>query len=36
MGYFDGKRNGEERNKNCPYYELLGAIANTLEKKLKS
>ena len=32
MGYFDEKRNGEERNKNCPYYELLGAVDTTLDR----
>lgn len=30
MGYYDIKRNGEERNPNCPFS--LGEIDNTLDR----
>ena len=32
MGYYDIKRNGEERNQNCPYFPLLGAVDTTLDR----
>ncbi len=32
MGYYDIKRNGEERNPNCPYFPLLGAVDTTLDR----
>ena len=30
MGYYDIKRNGEERNPNCPCFSLLGKVDTTL------
>lgn len=32
MGYYDIKRNGEERNPNCPYFSLLGKVDTTLNR----
>ena len=32
MGYYDIKRNGEERNPNCPYFSLLGKVDTTLDR----
>ena len=32
MGYFDYKRNGEERNPNSPYFALLGEVDKTLAR----
>ena len=32
VGYYDIKRNGEERNPNCPYFSLLGKVDTTLDR----
>lgn len=32
MGYYDIKRNGEERNSNCPCFSLLGKVDTTLDR----
>lgn len=32
MGYYDKRRNGEERNPNCPYFSLLGKVDTTLDR----
>lgn len=32
MGYYDIKRNGEERNPNCPYFSLLGKVDTALDR----
>ena len=32
MGYYDIKRNGEERNPNCPCFSLLGKVDTTLDR----
>ena len=32
MGYYDIKRNGEERNPYCPYFSLLGKVDTTLNR----
>ena len=32
MGYYDIKRNGEERNPNCSYFSLLGKVDTTLDR----
>lgn len=32
MGYYDGKRTGEERNPNCPIIAELGVVDTTLDR----
>lgn len=32
MGYYDLKRNGEERNPSCPYFSILGEVDTTLDR----
>ena len=32
MGYYDMKRNGEERNPNCSFFSLLSKVDTTLDR----